>query len=116
MIAIATPESETEARTAPRRVIVCGSCGHEITAEEERISRGGSHRHTRVNPGGWVYEFGCFARAPGCRVEGESTLEHTWFAGHAWRIAGCGQCGRHLGWHFEGPEGAFFGLILERLS
>jgi hypothetical protein len=69
-----------------------------------------------MNPGGWVYELGCFLEAPGCRSEGEPTEEHTWFAGHAWRIALCVECGTHLGWRFDGTSGAFWGLILERLK
>ena len=117
MIAPAAPQVDTgfEARSLPARVLACARCSHAIARPESRVSRGGAHVHTRLNPAGFVYEFGCFAEAEGCRLEGPATLEHTWFPGHAWRIALCASCGGHLGWRFEGPEGAWFGLILERL-
>jgi hypothetical protein len=94
---------------------VCASCSHPVTKEAARVSRAGSHVHTRLNPGGYVWEFGCFAEAD-VKLEGDATLEFTWFAGHMWRIAHCGSCSQHLGWRFDGSDGTFFGLILERLA
>jgi hypothetical protein len=111
---LAAPEAAPEA--AEDDALVCARCSHAITSEATRVSRGGAHIHTRRNPGGWVYQFGCFAEAPGCRALGEPSEEFTWFPGHAWRLAVCGSCGAHLGWRFDGASGSFFGLILERLS
>jgi len=74
----------------------------------------GNHAHTRANPAGIRFTFGCFRDAPGCRCLGAPSGEHTWFAGCRWRIAACGGCGEHLGWAFSGEEN-FFGLILLRL-
>lgn len=74
-----------------------------------------SHLHKRQNPAGIHFVFGCFAAAPGCRVIGRPTLEHTWFAGCRWRLALCGSCGEHLGWAFANGK-HFFGLIIDRLK
>ncbi len=95
--------------------LFCVRCAHRITSEAHRIERGGSHEHTRMNPAGVVFRFGCFSRADGCRVTGVPTTEHTWFWGFAWRFAHCARCQAHLGWQFTG-EGEFFGLILDRLT
>ncbi|MBI3723727.1 hypothetical protein HY251_07205 [bacterium] len=105
----------TEAEPKPERVLRCSRCSHAITREEARVVRAGSHVHTRINPHGFVHEFGCFAEAEGCRTFGEATTFFTWFPGHAWRMAECGSCGVHLGWRFEGASGSFFGLLFERL-
>lgn len=96
------------------RAIRCAACGRAITTSADRISISGAHEHTRFNPGGFVYRFGCFGAAPGCAVVGEPMAEATWFTGSLWRYALCGGCGVHLGWRFEGG-GDFFGLVLERL-
>jgi hypothetical protein len=101
--------------TEPDRVLVCASCSHPITREEARVSRDGAHVHTRINPHGYVFQLGCFDPADGCATEGEATTEHTWFPGHAWRLASCRACAQHLGWRFEGESGVFWGLILDRL-
>lgn len=93
----------------------CRACGAAITDEGQRRSVDGSHAHTRANPSGMRYTFGCFREAPGCRCLGVPTDEHTWFAGCRWRIAACGACGEHLGWAYTGAD-AFYGLILARLA
>lgn len=110
------PEVAAEDRRADEgaRAIRCAACGQAITTAAQRTSLAGAHEHTRFNPGGYVYRFGCFRDAPGCAVAGEPTAEATWFAGYRWRYALCRACGVHLGWRFEGP-GGFFGLVLERL-
>lgn len=96
--------------------ILCRACSHIITAGDQQIEVAGSHRHTFFNPVGIVYELGCFARAPGCSLAGESSAEFSWFAGYLWRIALCGQCGIHLGWRFQSAEISFYGLILSHLQ
>lgn len=95
--------------------LCCTRCGRSITDEAARIEVGGSHTHTRMNPGGFVYRFGCFSCAPGCRAIGEPSGEYPWFSGHTWQLAVCSGCAAHLGWLFSG-EASFFGLVLERLS
>jgi hypothetical protein len=107
--------AEPTGAIAPDPVIACARCGHAIAREEARVSRQGAHVHTRINPAGWVYRIGCFDPVEGCVLDGPATTEHTWFAGHAWRIALCGACAQHLGWRFEGEAGVFWGLILDRL-
>ena len=102
-------------RVAPERRLCCASCGSLVTSERERIPIDGRHVHRRTNPGGLTFEFGCFALAPGADVVGEPTLEFTWFPDYAWTYALCRACQTHLGWHFEGAEPPFHGLILNRL-
>ncbi|MCO5168795.1 MAG: cereblon family protein [Planctomycetes bacterium] len=109
------PAPATRERTAADPVLACARCGHAITRPAARVARGGAHVHTRINPYGYVFQLGCFDPAEGCAPEGPATLEHTWFAGHAWRLGTCRACGEHLGWRFEGETGVFWGLILDRL-
>ncbi len=99
------------------RRLCCAACGHEITRPKDQISKGGSHRHRFTNPLGLQYEIACYAAAAGCFLVGEPTEEHTWFPGHAWRVALCGSCQIHLGWGFISRNGEpFFGLIVDRLT
>jgi hypothetical protein len=107
---------EAEGEAAGRRAILCAACRHPVTAESERIEVQGAHEHTCRNPYGFVYRFGCFRRAEGCTAVGAATGEWSWFAGHAWRIALCGGCRKHLGWVFRSAEGdGFHALVLDRL-
>jgi hypothetical protein len=98
------------------RRLLCHLCEEPITADGFRIAVAGSHLHTRTNPAGIRFEFGCFSQAPGAAAQGAATSEHSWFAGHTWRFSVCGTCGEQLGWLFEGtaPE-SFHGLIGDRL-
>jgi len=96
------------------RAIRCRACGRAITTSAERTSISGAHEHTRFNPSGFVFRFGCFRAAPGCVAAGEPTGDDSWFTGYRWSYALCGGCGVHLGWRFDG-SGDFFGLVLERL-
>ena len=103
-------------KTEDERALRCSQCGHAITSDKERLTVQGGHRHTFVNPGGYVYIIGCFRGAPGCVGFGEASSKHTWFPGRMWRLALCGSCWSHIGWSFESPEESFFGLIVDRLS
>jgi hypothetical protein len=105
--------------TAKRREehLVCVACGHRITSEAERIAVAGAHAHTFTNPHGLSFHIGCFRAAAGCRDEGPGSYDYTWFAGYAWSVAVCAQCGSHLGWRYRNSGGdGFFGLILQRLE
>ena len=109
----ARPSQQTaEPSLAPR--LYCRNCRLAVTDESQRISMSGEHVHTRSNPHGFTFCFGCFADAPGCVAAGAATAEHSWFAGCRWRIAVCRGCSEHLGWLFTG-EHRFYGLILGRL-
>ena len=90
-------------------VVRCGVCDREIARLAERIMVGSGELHTFVNPSGEVFELACFSQADGAVAAGPSSLELTWYAGHAWRCAGCRSCGVQLGWCFEGPT-RFWGL------
>lgn len=107
-------EEKTGAR-APETPLCCARCGHVITHERERTTVNGRHTHTRVNPSGFVFHFGCFARAEGCLVLGPPTAEASWFPGFVWQLALCAACKTHLGWAFHGESG-FLGLVLDRLT
>jgi len=39
----------------------------------------------------------------------------SWFPGYSWSILVCQQCesATHIGWKFAGPEGVFYGLIVD---
>lgn len=106
---------QDEIDDAWHRALRCRTCGQPVTRSQDRIEVGGQHRHALFNPTGILFEVGCFAEAPGCRFEGEFTLEFTWFPGYAWRFAFCRQCGTHLGWEYRGASGSFAGLILTEL-
>lgn len=95
----------------------CAECGHLITSPDNTIEVNGSHIHRQANPYGIVFEFGCYAAAPGCRQIGESHAAHSWFAAYRWRIDICASCHNHLGWYFQAEDGssAFHGLISEKL-
>ncbi|HLU65386.1 MAG TPA: cereblon family protein [Kofleriaceae bacterium] len=112
--------SRAPAREAGRgagkgRRLVCARCRHPITHERERIEIDGLHERSQVNPHGFVWTFGCWARAPGCDPVGPPSTEFTWFPGHSWQIEQCAGCGAHMGWLFRGPERSFHGLICDRL-
>jgi hypothetical protein len=102
-------------RPTPERALFCRACGHQVTATSEATTVAGSHLHTRLNPANVVFHFGCFRSAPGAKVSGAPSGEHTWFEGCLWQYAHCSRCQTHLGWAFSGTM-AFFGLIIERLS
>jgi hypothetical protein len=106
----------TEADGGKRGHLVCAACRYRVTGQSDRIAVKDQHEHTYVNPGGFVYHIGCFARAPGCTMVGGPSTELTWFAGYAWVIANCRGCSRHLGWQFLSDSSHFFGLVLDRLA
>jgi hypothetical protein len=113
-----SPEGQPDGALAPQAPgapLLCARCGQLITHERYRTTVSGRHVHTRVNPHGFVFHFGCFAQAEGCLVQGPPTAEDSWFAGYVWEYAHCSACHAHLGWAFHG-EGSFFGLVLDRLA
>jgi hypothetical protein len=86
---------------------------HHVSAR--RIELGGAHEHRKTKPAGVTFHIGCFRHAPGAKGWGGAFAEHSWFAGHIWRIALCAGCNSHLGWGFEAGGERFYGLILDRL-
>jgi hypothetical protein len=115
-ILLGEPALEDAADTLLRRWLRCRLCHGPVTAEDHRAVVEGEHVHRRTNPSGIEFEFGCFVEAPGAQVVGEPTFEFSWFAGYAWAYSLCRECGNHLGWHFEGRDPIFHGLILDRLE
>ena len=100
---------------ALEKVFRCARCAQPICSPEDRIEIDGLHEHSQINPHGYIWNFGCFAQAPGCLAQGPTTSEFSWFLGHTWQLQACRGCGLHLGWHFTGTQRSFYGLILERL-
>ena len=97
--------------------IACRLCHQLLTRPSQRISVNGSHQHTFANPGGVVFEIGCYQTAKGCALTGLPSTDFTWFAGYSWQIATCSACMTHLGWLFRGDSGGkFYGLIIDRLT
>lgn len=113
---IVDEEEQDEEQDQKHPVLICRTCGHSITSENQRISISGSHSHTFFNPAGIVFELGCFKQAPGCALAGESSAEFSWFPGYLWRVALCSKCGTHLGWQFMSGEMYFYGLIVANLQ
>ncbi len=96
--------------------LLCKFCKHKITHRGAAIDVNGSHKHVFANPGGFVFEIGCFRMAPGCVNHGPPTSEFTWFSGFNWRFSLCSKCHSHLGWHYLSNDAAsFFGLIMDNL-
>lgn len=108
--------SDEQLSAEVERAIRCAACGEAVTSERARVEVHGAHEHRRVNPSGADFHVGCFSEAPGCVPSGPATRFWTWFPGYAWRLASCRACGAHLGWAFDGDGGAFWGLILTRLT
>ncbi|HEY9052440.1 MAG TPA: cereblon family protein [Gammaproteobacteria bacterium] len=98
----------------PKKRFCCAVCNGFITDDAQAIIIQQQHVHSRTNPQGQSFSFGCFRAAPGCRVIGAATDEHTWFIGYRWRFVHCKHCNVQMGWHFAG-ETEFFALILEQL-
>jgi hypothetical protein len=112
--ALAEERTEQETREE-ENYLLCAVCRRAITRLNARISKNGKHIHVFFNPHGIVFEIGCFSSAFGCAHVGRATTEFTWFPGYAWRIAVCAGCSAHLGWHYQGEGGGFYGLILANL-
>ena len=117
-MSVTTPDRQDErAKSEDPTPILCAACEARITLERERIAISGHHVHRFLNPGGFVFDIGCFREAPGCGCSGEPSTEFTWFPPLAWRVAHCATCFEHLGWAFENPSQVmFYGLILNRLK
>lgn len=93
---------------------LCAWCLNRVSKEQDRFSYQGADEFTFTNPAGLQFEIITFSQAAGCRGAGAPTLDHTWFAGHAWSFGHCQACGQHLGWFYTGPQ-EFVGLIKNRI-
>lgn len=100
--------------TAEARQWLCAWCLNPVANEDERFQYEGRDEFSFKNPEGLRFEIITFARTIGCRQTGLPTLDHTWFAGHAWSFCNCKECGQHLGWYYIGPH-QFAGLIKNRI-
>ena len=97
--------------THSRKLVVCLQCRHHLADAEDALFVEGQHEYELTNPHGIVHKFRCFRDALGCAIEGQPTSADTWFTGHTWRLATCGNCRTHLGWFFEASK-SFYGLLV----
>ena len=93
---------------------VCAWCLNRVAHERDRFQYEGKDEFAFANPVGIRFEIITFGQIVGCEESGSPTLEHTWFAGHAWSFCLCARCGHHLGWFYSGLHD-FAGLIRDRL-
>lgn len=96
--------------------IYCKYCMTRISHPSHAIEMQGAHYHVFTNPEGIRFEIGLYDQVE-CLPISPAILEHSWFAGYAWRIIACPECTSHLGWSFSkhhSPD--FYGLILDRLQ
>jgi hypothetical protein len=93
---------------------LCAWCLNRVANESDRFAYDGKDEFTFSNPEQIRFAIITFARTLGCRQTGVPTLEHTWFAGHAWSFCLCDRCGQHLGWYYTGQH-EFAGLIKARM-
>jgi hypothetical protein len=93
---------------------LCAFCLTRVANERDRFAYDGRDEFSFVNPEGIHFEILTFSRTHDCRQAGIPTLDHTWFAGHAWSYCHCGGCGQHLGWFYIGQH-EFAGLIKTRI-
>ena len=111
------PVSETRGQTATRQAAgdwLCAFCLTPVANEKDRFLYDGKDEFTFVNPQGIRFAIITFSETLDCRQAGVPTLDHTWFAGHAWSFCHCGGCGQHLGWFYSGHH-EFAGLIKARI-
>jgi hypothetical protein len=98
----------------------CTGCLHLITHSDRLIRVIGTDRHSFVNPAGVECDFYTFSTCAGAVALGEETTAHTWFVGYRWRMAFCGECARHLGWHYvclsqSALPHDFWGILVSRM-
>jgi hypothetical protein len=111
--ALLDPRPDTPEHEGP--IFACAFCLRPVTSAGARIEVGGSHSHSFVNPHGFRFRIGCFARVVGCRLVGEPSGEWSWFPPCRWQIELCGACREQLGWFFSSRDERFHGLVLDRL-
>lgn len=95
--------------------ILCAVCKNVITHRVFQILVDDQWRHVFANPHGIVFEIVCFGQAGGVSLFSPPSNDFSWFPGYSWRVAGCSDCGTHLGWQFVSRDHYFYGLILEKL-
>jgi hypothetical protein len=98
----------------------CNVCGSLVARSDHLVTLGGRNRHIFINPAGIECDFQTFIFCSGAVAIGEATVEQTWFAGYAWRMAFCRQCGQHLGWYYQGMSqtgrpSEFWGILVSRV-
>lgn len=116
---ISVTKKETESEVKIRTELkpddwLCVACSKKITEDKERFPYDGETEFHFSNPDGYVFDIITFRTADGCSIEGNPTLEFTWFKDHSWSYATCSRCGLHLGWKYSGKY-SFYGLIKSRL-
>lgn len=97
-----------------RRLLLCASCEHPVTAVSEKVNVLGRHDHA-FRYYDTIVRLGCFREADGCiGVQGISH-GYSWFRGYAWQIQLCRNCYTQLGWKYMSEEESFYGLVFKTL-
>jgi hypothetical protein len=109
------PAADEGDRSADDVVLACAACQTPITSRSARTTVAGSFEHVGVNPHGYAFRIGCFARAVNVAASGPPTEFWSWFPGYAWQVETCARCRAHLGWLFQSVDHRFHGLVLDRL-
>ncbi|MGM0418373.1 MAG: cereblon family protein [Thermodesulfobacteriota bacterium] len=109
------PETGLTDTEPDNNAVRCRNCLKEITYENMKIEKNGSHIHSFANPYGYIFTIRCFSSAPGAIAAGDSSSEFSWFADYSWKICGCSKCMSHIGWEFSSGDSSFFGLISDKI-
>ena len=102
-----------------KKSYVCKRCEVEITDSRALFCmRSNSVEQVFPNPLGMMRVILTARAAKSLHLSGDATVEFTWFAGYAWRVAYCASCMSHLGWSYEGEEEppVFYGLLKDALA
>ena len=116
-VVVAEPEVRPRTRTSrgdAGNEWLCAWCLNRVASEKDRFAYESESQFAFKNPNGILFQIITFTQTIGCQESGVPTLEHTWFAGHAWSYCACDRCRAHLGWYYSGPSD-FVGLIRERI-
>lgn len=118
---VSKSQTEDEKTLSLGKALHCTFCYSIITWQASAIERPSQHNQrqhiqTFINPGGYEFTLGCFARA-NCLVIGTPTKEWSWFLEYHWQYALCPECQEHLGWYYQSTtiSDSFYGLIIDRL-
>lgn len=90
----------------------CAGCGSVIVTDPgQRMEVNYRHEWDLTDLEGHRVRVRLFSKVTGVRHRDSSTGEDSWFRGFARTEVECEHCGHHLGWHFQGDDLAFFGLV-----
>jgi len=57
-----------------------------------------------VNASGYVHDMMTVKKVWNVQLQGDPTVEHSWFPGYAWTLAHCSNCLEHVGWLYTSTD------------